>query len=97
MQERENLFTEIKKQFIAALFVQFFVVVFLLISFYFNTTNATSNNKEDITTLQYEVTVLKNNADILKADKIEKQDYIREMGELKEALKELTRKIDKIK
>ena len=97
MQERENLLTEIKKQFIAALCVQFIVVVFLLISYYFNTTNATSNNKEDITTLQYEITVLKNNADILKADKIEKQDYIREMGELKEALKELTRKIDKIK
>lgn len=98
MSEKETDFMlEFKRQVIAVAVFYAFALLLSVIGFYYTTENKTSNNAKDIERIQLETAKIKYDIEVIKAEKIEKQDYIREVTSLKDAIKELTNKIDRIK
>ncbi len=90
MSEREKDFIkEFRKQVIGVFVGGVFIVLLTAVGFYFNTSY-------NIDSLSKGQSKLKSEVRELHYSKIDRQDYIREVDEMKTLLRDLNRKIDRI-
>lgn len=98
MSDSERTFIiEFKKQVIAIAVLYAFALVIVAVGFYYTTNNSITNAEKERKELKQETLIIKMQVDILKDSKINKEDYIREITEMKDLLRDLNNKLDRLK
>lgn len=98
MSESEKSFIkEFKKQVIAVAVIYAFMLIITSIGFYYTTNNSISNAEKERIEIKADALMIKSQIEILNEKKINKDDYIREITEMKVMLRELGVKIDRLK
>jgi len=94
MSEFEQDFIQVfRKQLITYAVIVVFGVIGTAILFYFNTSNALANQQSELRRLD----VQQNEIETELTKKISREDYIREIDEMKLTLRSISNKIDRLK
>lgn len=98
MSDSERTFIiEFKKQVIAIAVLYAFALVIVAVGFYYTTNNSITNAEKERIEIKADALMIKSQIEILNEKKINKDDYIREITEMKVMLHELGVKIDRLK
>lgn len=97
MSENEQMFIkEFRKQIIGIFVAGVIMVIVTAIGFYYTTNNAINNLAQEQSTLKTKQDAMETMMFDLSRSKIDKSDYVREVDEMKQLLRDLNRKIDRI-
>lgn len=96
MSESDKSFITIfKRQLIIALIAYALITVSSFVGFYYNTQNSVDNLKANQGTTNARLDLYEFKLETLSKEKINKSDYIREIDEIKQMLRDINQKLDR--